>query len=167
MSWLGKIFAGGAGSLIESVGNVADKFITTDDERNEFKLEIEALLQRRDSEIEQTIRAELSAKERMLIAELKQGDSYTKRARPTVVYVGLAFIGLNYILMPLIGRLAGLFSDAAIDTSPLADLPMEFWAAWGGICATWSIGRTAEKRGSRHPAVEKITGNDTHTRLLD
>ena len=167
MSWLGKIFAGGAGSLIESVGNVADRFITTDDERQQFKLEIEALLQRRDSEIEQTIRAELAAKERMLIAELKQGDSYTKRARPTVVYVGLAFIGLNYILMPLIGRLAGLFTDAAIDTSPLADLPMEFWAAWGGICATWSIGRTAEKRGSRHPAVQAITGNTLQSRMLD
>lgn len=167
MSWLGKIFAGGAGSLIESVGNVADRFITTDDERNRFKLEIEALLQRRDSEIEETIRAELSAKERMLIAELKQGDVYTKRARPTVVYVGLAFIGVNYIVMPLIGRVASLFTDMPIDTSPLADLPMEFWAAWGGICATWSIGRSAEKRGSRHPAVEKITGNATHTRLLD
>ena len=167
MSWLGKIFAGGAGDLIESVGNVADRFITTDDERQKFKLDVEALLQRRDSEIEQTIRAELSARERIIVAELRQGDNYTKRARPTVVYVGLAFIGINYILMPLIGRLAALFSDVAIDTSPLADLPMEFWAAWGGICATWSIGRTAEKRGSRHPAVEKITGNPAHTRLLD
>ena len=167
MNWLGKIFAGGAGSLIESVGNVADRFITTDDERNKFKLEVEALLQRRDSEIEQTIRAELSAKERILVAELKQGDSYTKRARPTVVYVGLAFIGANYILMPLIGRVAALFTDATIDTSPLADLPTEFWAAWGGICATWSIGRTAEKRGSRHPAIEAITGNTTTSRLID
>lgn len=167
MSWLGKIFAGGAGSLIESVGNVADRFITTDDERQEFKLEIEALLQRRDSEIEQTIRAELAAKERILVAELKQGDAYTKRARPTVVYVGLAFIGLNYIFMPLFSRVAALFTDVPIDTGPLADLPMEFWAAWGGICATWSIGRTAEKRGSRHPAVEAITGNTTQSRLLD
>jgi hypothetical protein len=54
-----------------------------------------------------------------------------------------------------------------IDTSPLADLPAEFWAAWGGICATWVVGRSAEKRGSRNRMIETITGNPTTTQILD
>ena len=167
MSWFTKLFSAGASSLVESIGDVADRFITTDEERNAFKLQVEQLLQKRDSEIEQTIRAELSAKERVLVAELKQGDAYTKRARPTVVYAGLAFIGINYVLIPLIARAASAFGVEGFDTRPLADLPTEFWAAWGGICATWVVGRSAEKRGSRNRAVEVITGNPTTTHLLD
>ena len=85
MSWFAKIFNAGASSLVESIADVADRFISTGEERNAFKLQVEQLLQKSDSQIEQTIRAELSAKERILVAELKQGDAYTKRARPTVV----------------------------------------------------------------------------------
>jgi hypothetical protein len=167
MSWFTRIFSAGASTLVERIGEVADRFITTDKERNDFKLQVEQLLQKRDAEIEQTIRAELSAKERILVAELKQGDAYTKRARPTVVYAGLAFIGINYVLIPLIARLALAFGMEGIDTSPLADLPAEFWAAWGGICATWVVGRSAEKRGSRNRMIETITGNPTTTQILD
>lgn len=167
MSWFTRMFSDGSSSLIENIADVADRFITTDAERNAFKLQVEQLLQQRDSALAQTIRAELSAKERILVAELTQGDSYTKRARPTVVYAGLSFIGINYVLIPLIARAASIFGVAGIDPRPLTDLPTEFWAAWGGICAAWVMGRSVEKRGSRNSAVKVITGNPTTTRLLD
>lgn len=38
MSWLADLVGGSAGEIIESVGNVADKFITTDKEREELEL---------------------------------------------------------------------------------------------------------------------------------
>ena len=38
MSWLSDIVGGSAGQIIESVGNVADKFITTDKEREELEI---------------------------------------------------------------------------------------------------------------------------------
>lgn len=98
MDWLTKIFGGSIGTIVEQVGGVVDKFHLSGEEKQRFKLELESLLQKRDSEIEETMRAELQAKERILVAELTQGDSYTKRARPTVVYAGLAFIFLNYCL---------------------------------------------------------------------
>lgn len=100
MSWFSRIFSGSLGSLVEQVGNVVDNFHLSAEEKQQFKLELEALLQRRDSEIEQTLRSELEAKERILVAELEQGDSFTKRARPTVVYAGLGFIFFNYGLVP-------------------------------------------------------------------
>jgi hypothetical protein len=159
MGWLSKIFSGGAGSFVEKVGGVIDKFHLSGEEKQRFKLELEALLQKRDSEIEETIRSELQAKERVLVAELAQGDNYTKRARPTVVYAGLAFIFINYCLVPIIGR---LFS---IDMSVLP-LPNAFWAGWSGIVATWSIGRSFEKRGASNPVVRAITGS-TGSRILE
>ena len=109
MSFISNILGGGLTKVVGGIAKAADRFIETPDEKREFTLAVETLLQKRDSEVEQTIRAELGAKERVLVAELNQGDNYTKRARPTVVYAGLLFIGINYVLFPIIGRDMGLF----------------------------------------------------------
>jgi hypothetical protein len=162
MSWFTNLFTGGAGSVVDSIGGLADRFIQTDDEKSAFKVQVETLLQKRDSEIEQTLRQTLQSKEKILVAELSQGDNYTKRARPTVVYAGLVFIGINYVVFPLIGRMANV-----VDVSPLADLPPDFWYAWGGICSAWCVGRSFEKRGIQNPATRSITGNAPTSKLLD
>jgi hypothetical protein len=166
MNWFKGLFAGGVSEVVDGIAHVADRFIETPDERSAFKLQVKSLVERRNSELEQTLRAELGAKERILVAELKQGDAYTKRARPSVVYVGLVFIGINYVLVPLVSRLLQ-FKWPGLSVEPLADLPVEFWAAWGGICTTWVIGRSAEKRGSRNRAIEAVTGNPSTHSLLD
>ena len=166
MSWISKIFSSGAGSFVDKVSIAAKRFITTDKDRNDFSLALEGLLQERDSEVEQTIRAELGAKERVLVAELQQGDNFTKRARPMVVYSGLAFTALNYVLLPIFERIAAFMGVEGLSTEPLPNLPTEFWYAWGGITSTWVIGRTAEKRGVRHQLVSKITGS-MGSRLTD
>ena len=140
------------GGFIDSVGNIADKFIQTPDEQAAFKVALEKVLQQRDSEIEQTIRAELQAKERIIVAEMAQGDNYTKRARPTVVYFGLAVIAFNYCLVPL----AQLLANAAIE--PFA-LPAEFWLAWGGCVGIYNLGRSMEKRGNRNRFTQHVVGS--------
>ncbi len=152
MSWITNILSGGAGALVGEIGGIVDQFHLSGEEKQEFKLKLESLLQNRDSEVEQTIRAELQAKERVLVAELQQDDKFTKRARPAIVWAGLLFIAWNYCVIP---SLMTLF-DKAIQ--PFA-LPVEFWAAWGGICTTWVIGRSAEKRGSRSKVTNVITGS--------
>ena len=148
MSWFTNLFSGSVGTLVEQVGGVVDKFHLSGEEKQEFKIQMTALIQKRDSEIEQTIRKQLEAKERVLTAELTQGDSYTKRARPTVVYAGLVFIFLNYVFVPIIGQ---LFS---VENMVSLDLPPEFWVGWSGIVATNAISRA-------------VTGNKKRTRLLD
>lgn len=127
--------------LVESAAQVADRFIQTTDEKAKFKLEFEKLLQQRDGELEQTVRAELGAKERIMVAELQQSDRYTKRARPTVIYMGLFIIAFNYCLVPLLQYFGG--NEAA----PFL-LPAEFWLAWGGAVSIYSVGRTMEKSGA-------------------
>jgi hypothetical protein len=157
MDILSTVFSGTLGKTIAAVGDTVKKFVTTDQDRMRLQNELEGLLQKRDSEVEQTIRAELDAKERVLVAELSQGDAYTKRARPTVVYFGLLVVFFNYCLVPAIQTFTGR------DASPW-DLPAEFWLAWGGIVSTWVIGRSAEKRGMRNKVTGFITG--TASRLL-
>jgi hypothetical protein len=162
MGWFSKIIGGGFGTLVEQVGGVVDKFHLSREEKQKFKLELESLLQKRESEMESTLRSELQAKERILVAELQQGDSYTKRARPTVVYVGLGFIFFNYCLVPLIAHLFGN-QQVALQM----DLPGEFWVGWSGIVATWSVGRTFEKRGSHNRWTRAITGSRSISGMLD
>jgi len=102
MGWFSEIFKGSIDGLVSSVGDVVNQFVETPDEKTAAKLAIQKLIQDRMSEIEQTARTELQAKERIIVAEMASGDNYTKRARPTVVYFGLLIIGFNYALVPLV-----------------------------------------------------------------
>lgn len=159
MSIITKIFGGGAKALIGSIGGVLDNLTTSKEEKMEAKAKLVGLIAQRDAEIEETLRTTLQAKERVIVAELQQGDNYTKRARPTVVYAGLVMIFLNYCIIPAIG----LYTGKII---PPFELPVEFWTAWGGIVITWCIGRSAEKRGAANNVLRAITGTKKFS-LLD
>jgi hypothetical protein len=153
-----KLLTPAFGGLMTGVADIFDRFTLDKEEKAQFMMEFEKLAQMAESELEETMRAELQAKERILVAELNQGDSYTKRARPTVVYVGLGAIVFNYCLAPLIGWGIQEWSPNYISDLPELILPAEFWYAWGGIVATWSVGRTMERRGSNNNLVRIVTG---------
>ena len=95
----------------------------------------------------------MEAKSAIIVAEMAQGDTFTKRARPMLVYVGLGAIVYNYCLVPTLM----LFMSTPIQ--PFA-LPTEFWATWGGTMSLWSLGRTMERRGSRSKVTQVITGSN-------
>ena len=67
----------------------------------------------------------------MLVAELSQGDLYTKRARPSVVYFGLVLILIQALLLYL-GK----------EPLPIPDV---FWMGWSAIVASYGVGRSFEK----------------------
>lgn len=159
MSWLTQILSASTGNVIKQIGDVIDRFTVTGDEKNTFQLKMKQLLQEKDVVVEKQLSSTLQAKERILITELQQSDSYTKRARPTVVYAGLFFIFFNYSLVPAIAYLFGQV------ISPLS-LPAAFWAGWSGIVATWSIGRTIEKKGKQNSITGVITGTKNRSTLL-
>lgn len=146
MSWFTNIFSGGISDIVKAGGDLVDRFIENPTERNEFKLKLESIATERLSQVEKTMRSELRAKETLLKSELEQGDKYTKRARPTVVYGGLVMIAFNYCLAPLFGTAA-------------FELPVEFWAAWGGIVSSWVIGRSYEKAGNNSKLSSVVTGS--------
>ena len=146
MNWLTNLFSGGISDLLKAGGDLVDRFVHTDSEKAQMKLALEKLITERLALTQEQVGRETEAKMQVLTAELKQGDNFTKRARPTVVYAGLGFIAINHVVFPVTGRvLMAFFPEIVFDTSPLPDLPSEFWLAWGGICAVWAIGRTREK----------------------
>jgi hypothetical protein len=165
--WLGKIFSAGAGSFVESVGNTLDKFITSKEEKAALMIELEKVFQGRLSEIEQTTRAELDVKARIIEAEMKQDDSYTKRARPTIIYVGLAIAFLKIVFFPLIVLPILVLGNADsmtvefIRSLSVERVPMEqeFWFAWTGVTGMYAFGRSREKMGDQSAISQAMTGN--------
>ncbi len=146
---LSRILSGGLGALINQGAAIADRFITTSDEKQQYKLEWAKLATQEFAAIEESIRARFSMVTDVIKAEMASGDNYTKRARPTVVYAGLFFVVLD-----IIGQAYG--------QSPL-QIPTEFWYAWSGICGLWVVGRSAERVAKRTSALGKaariVTGN--------
>ena len=152
MSFISSILGGGAKGLLDGIGGIIDGVTTTDEERAAAKLKVQQLVASQNSEVEQTFRRELEAKERILVAELQQSDGYTKRARPSIVYSGLLIA---------LGSAVAKFLGSDVDPSTL--VPVEFWYAWGGVTGTWVVGRTMEKRGASNGFTKKVTGS----KLLD
>lgn len=165
---LASLGAGAAEGLVGGVGKIIDNLHTSEAEKAEAKLKAAALAQTTLDSVLNVAVAELAAQKEVLVAELQQGDAYTKRARPTLVYGGLLFIGINYVAFPIMGRLVAmsqlLFStfDPLVAqqllelAKPLADLPEGFWYAWGGVTGGWVIGRSLERGGVVNAAMEKM-----------
>ena len=141
--------------------NVVDKIWPDkldEDERAKAVLELQTMIEARDATL-------IAAQRDVIVAELEQGDKFTKRARPMIVYVGLFAVVFNHVLIPFINRIAewialakGTSLEAFGGLSPI-DLPPDFWYVWGGVCSVYALGRTAEKKGVRNKLVGWITGN--------
>jgi len=153
MSWISELIGGGFKGLGEGVSSILSAFgIENAEDKSKIALEIQKLVAQKAKDSSDLVIKELDAKEKILVAELTQGDDYTKRARPTVVYAGLAFIILNHILLPWASFFFGL-------QIPKIEIPDIFWQGWAGIVITWSIGRTVEKKGGKNKITKAITGS--------
>ncbi len=148
-----KLFGKGITDVVTSVGDVVDRFTLSKEEKQEFKLEIQSRMMKLEGELEETYRKELDARQEIIKAELAQGDSYTKRARPTIVYSGLAFIFLVYVIVPVIAYISGA------NEMPDIKLPAEFWWAWGTVVGVYGVGRSAEKMGITNKLTNFMTGS--------
>jgi hypothetical protein len=141
----------GIGSVADFAKGLVDRFFPPDlppAEKAQKELELQALLQNRENTI-------IAAQKEVMVAEMQQGDLFTKRARPTIVYAGLAFIFLVHVFLPL----AAFFKGVPADAFPKMALPDDFWWTWGGVCSVWVLGRTMERRGATGTVLSAITGS--------
>jgi len=160
MSFIDTIVGDGIGGLVKSVTGLLDKVVTTDEERGQIKAEMQRIANESRESIQQTLRTELAAKERIIIAEMQQGDKFTKRARPTIVYAGLFMIAVNYVIVPIMQVIIGA-------NIVRIELPAEFWMAWGGVTGIWSLGRSAERVKGTSKIISLITGSQEITSIFD
>ena len=88
---------------------------------------------------------------KLVLAEIQSSDTFTRRARPTVVYAGLVFIFTLYVLLPLVAFFKG-------GNAPQYSLPDEFWWAWSGVVSVWVLGRSYEKVNVPGAVNKALTG---------
>jgi len=145
----------GIGSVADLAKGLVDRFFPPDmtpAEKAAAQGKIEERIAQRD-------KALLDTQKSVIVAEMNQSDNYTKRARPTIVYFGLAAIGIVHVLLPVIAWIVLVSTGKPLTDMPTITLPGHFWTAWGGVCSIWVIGRSAEKRGVTNKRVGLITGN--------
>ena len=121
MGFISKFVLGG---VFDKLSGVFDDLHLSKEEKGRLEIEMEGALRK-------TLEIEISSREKVLVAELSQGDLYTKRARPSVVYFGLVLILIQALLLYL-GR------------EPLP-IPAIFWMGWSAIVASYGVGRSFEK----------------------
>ncbi len=138
MNWLTKLTSLGADKIMQGISGIMESHLS----RKEQQLEIEKLVHSENMALIAEATQEISSKEKILVAELSQGDPYTKRARPTLVYSGLLAMVVE-----------------GIEAIPFT-APEQFWTIWGGVCGVWIIGRSAEKiKGKGNKVISAITGS--------
>ena len=96
MSWFTDLFAGGVDKVVSSIGEAADRLITSDEERltlkNELALiEVKAKLeaQKQAGEAESKLESEITARWK---ADMEQDDPLAKRVRPASLLYLLMFM---------------------------------------------------------------------------
>lgn len=137
----------GIGSVANLAASIVERLwpkAASETEKATAQLEIQKLLEVRENTV-------IQAQKEIIVSEMQQQDSYTKRARPTIVYSGLAFIFMVHVVFPFITW----FGEKVL---PPVSLPEEFWWAWTGAVGIWMVGRTMEKRGIGNGIASKITG---------
>jgi len=138
----------GLGSVADLAKGLVDRFLPaamTGAEKAEAQIKMQEVLEKRETSL-------IESQKSIIVAEMQQGDTFTKRARPTLVYSGLVFIFLVHVAFPI----AAFFTSKPM---PSLTLPTEFWWAWSGVCGVWVMGRSAEKRGITGKLTSLITGN--------
>ena len=101
---IGKVTSTGAANIVESVGNVADKFITTGQEKEEFKAEvakeinrhIEAMAAAQNSELETLIKDMDSARD--MNSRIQESDKASWLSKNIAYIIDCVFV-VAFILM--------------------------------------------------------------------
>jgi len=144
----------GIGSVADLARGLVDRFLPakmTDAEKAQTQVQLQDILEQRENTV-------IEAQRSIIVTEMQQSDNFTKRARPSIVYAGLAFISLIHVILPMIAWITLIATGKPLPDMPGITLPGEFWATWGGVCSIWVIGRSIEKRGVMNKAVKMITG---------
>jgi hypothetical protein len=104
MSFLDKLFSGGAGTLVDSVGNALDKLTTSKEEKLQLELEIKKAemqfqvdMQKLSNEERQMVYQDVSSARTMATA-VQTSASSTKLSKNTTAYMAIGTTVLTFAL---------------------------------------------------------------------
>jgi len=144
MDWLSTI-----GSTLKGVFGLVDDMHTSTEEKEQMKIKLQELFNQHERDVMANYNKEMASVKDVIVAELNQDDKYTKRARPTVLYLFIVIVSLNYCLFPFINH----FLHAK--NLPIISLPAEAWQMFQWIFGVYGVGRSVEKMSGADP-VKKI-----------
>lgn len=138
--------------VLKPVLGFADDLHLSGEEKQAYQLKVMEAQTTLAVKMETAITAEVNAKKEVMLAELSQGDTYVKRARPSIIYAGL-LLALVEAALKAVGHFTG---------NPMPEItsfvPKEFWMAWTGVAGSFVIGRSAERRGIQNKFVALASG---------
>lgn len=149
------------GKALEEGGKIADEFTLSKEEREQFRAKDQERMERLQMALWQVVQARYEQVRAVIAAEMAQGDNFTKRARPSIVYAGLVMYFLKF---------------AGSGFGFMFTIDENFTYVWGGVCGVWIVGRSIEKikchnGGSSSSVVGEvssaITGKNTHSLPLE
>jgi len=140
-NWLTKLTGSGVTEIAKQGAELYEKIAAGHLGKKELSLELEKIAAAQFEEVSHEVIAELGAKERIIIAELQQGDAFTKRARPAVVYSG----PIIFFALMLIHYISIWMGHPAPPAPPYTEWYLSAWAGYGSV---YAVGRTIEKRGT-------------------
>ena len=144
----------GIGSVADFAGGLVKRFLPprmSESEKAQAQVQLQEMLGQRESSL-------IESQKSIIMSEMTQGDTFTKRARPCIVYFGLFAIGLVHVILPITAWVVLITTGKPLTDMPSIVLPGKFWGTWGGVCSIWVIDRSAEKRGAANKLVSMITG---------
>jgi len=152
--------ADGVQRLIGGIGSVVGKFVQDPNQAGELNAAIEQYAHEKWTAEEASFQRVIEAKEHVMIAELQQGDPYTKRTRPLILRRGFYMIMCAYGWMIAVRPLLVSFGMDIPEPPDLAIALFEkFVYTWSALTGTYILGRGAEKVGAGGKIISMITGS--------
>ena len=133
---------GGVGSLLKNglgsdIKNAIDELHLSPEEKMAHELKIMDRVNARAAQVASEVMAQFESVTRIIEAEMKSGDNYTRRARPSMVYWGMFLLSANHFYNMWM-------NTTRIDWAYL-EVPDTVTTAWSGVVGVWVVGRTVEK----------------------
>ena len=145
MDWINTI-----GSTLKGVFGLVDDLHTSPEEKASMKLELQKLFNQHERDVMANYQKEMASVKDVIVAELNQDDKYTKRARPTVLYLFIVIVMLNYCIFPFVNN----FTE---NPFPQINLPTEAWQMFQWIFGIYGVGRSFEKIGGVDPVKRMMS----------
>jgi hypothetical protein len=132
MNPLAKLLSSPIGDLINSVGGVIDKFVTTDAEKLEAQRKLMELERNFQVQIAQIDANNAKTASEVIIAETKSESWAARNWRPVTMLTFTYIIAHNYVFAPLFGL-------------PALPIPPDLWKLLDIGMGGYVFGRSAEK----------------------
>jgi hypothetical protein len=156
MAWYDKIIGGGLGAMAEGAASIIEALQAGKIKKHEAEAMLQELKDRELARGHEDFKAELGAKERIIVAELQQGDTFTKRARPFVIYTGPVIVFALAIMYYI-----SWWKNTTMPPTP--DFILWYLGAWAGYGSVYAFGRTKEKLGAGNSFTKLVTGASNAT----